>query len=543
MRGQDGRSRLDNDDDEQRRWDEACRREEALRNLLNRNPDGMKRRDVTDLAWELGLSRATTYRMIRLFRAGGTVTSLMDRTRGRRDGFRTLDKDREEIIRQTIASFYLKPTRPPFSKLCRQVQVSCAKAGLETPNWRTIKARVEDIDLQTRGQQRGETEIVKATTPTPGGYRASRPLEIVQIDHTKVDAFVVDEETRQPVGRPWLTLALDVFTRMVTGFYLTMEPPSRLSTSLCILHAVFDKTAWLREREIEEAWPIAGLPESVHVDNGADFRSRAFERACRDEGVKIIWRPRGEPHFGGHIERLIGTQMGPIHLLPVSTSSNIQDRREYDSRRHAAPTLRELERYIALEIAGQYHQIIHSTLRRPPIAVWREHESEIKLRLPQDRMKFWISFLPEDERTLRPDGIHLNNIRYWSSALTADVGRCKGRLQVKYDPRDLSRIFVRRPSGSFVDARYADLTLAPISLREAVAARKALNSQGKREVDTRAIVRTAVAQRELVERATKTTVQIRRSGGSQNSNVDEGGWGSLRGVDSSKPVPFVEDTD
>ena len=130
---------LDNDDDEQRRWDEACRREEAVRNLLNRNPDGMKRRDVTDLAWELGLSRATTYRMIRLFRAGGTVTSLMDRTRGRRDGFRTLDKDREEIIRQTIASSLSKPTRPPFSKLCRQVQVSCAKAGLETPNWRTIK--------------------------------------------------------------------------------------------------------------------------------------------------------------------------------------------------------------------------------------------------------------------------------------------------------------------------------------------------------------------------------------------------------------------
>ena len=94
-----------------------------------------------------------------------------------------------------------------------------------------------------------------------------------------------------------------------------------------------------------------------------------------------------------------------------------------------------------------------STLRRPPLAVWREHESAMTLRLPQDRMKFWISFLPEDERTLRPDGIHLNNIRYWSPALTADLGRGKGRLLVKYDPRDLSRIFVRRPSGNFVDAR------------------------------------------------------------------------------------------
>ncbi|MFC0810458.1 hypothetical protein ACFHWW_34340, partial [Ensifer sp. P24N7] len=65
-------------------------------------------------------------------------------------------------------------------------------------------------------------------------------------------------------------------------FYLTMDAPSRLSTSLCLLHSVFDKSAWLREREITEALPVAGLPETLHVDNGADFRSRAFKR----EGVR-----------------------------------------------------------------------------------------------------------------------------------------------------------------------------------------------------------------------------------------------------------------
>ena len=139
------------------------------------------------------------------------------------------------------------------------------KSGTSPPNWRTIKARLEDIDLERRGQAARRKEIVKATTATPGEYPASRPLEIVQIDHTKADVFVVDEETREPVGRPWLTLALDVCTRMVPGFYLTMEPPSRLSTSLCLLHSVFDKSAWLREREIHEAWPIAGLPETLHV--------------------------------------------------------------------------------------------------------------------------------------------------------------------------------------------------------------------------------------------------------------------------------------
>jgi putative transposase len=142
------------------------------------------------------LSRATVYRMIRLFRTGGTVTSLMDRTRGRREGFRTLDKEREEIIRQTIAGFYLKATKPPFSKLCRQVLVTCEKAGLQKPNWRTIKARVEDVDLQTRGRRRGEGEIIKATTPTPGDYRASRTLEIVHRPLMQKNHAVADKSPR-----------------------------------------------------------------------------------------------------------------------------------------------------------------------------------------------------------------------------------------------------------------------------------------------------------------------------------------------------------
>ena len=66
--------------------------------------------------------------------------------------------------------------------------------------------------------------------------------------------------------------------------------------------------------------------------------------------IAIVWRPPGEPHFGGHIERLIGTQMGKLHLLPGTTFSNTVERGEYDPRRHSALTLRELERYIALDI-------------------------------------------------------------------------------------------------------------------------------------------------------------------------------------------------
>ncbi|MBW9054627.1 DDE-type integrase/transposase/recombinase [Rhizobium mesosinicum] len=523
-------------------WDEACRRAEAVREFLKHRTGKMTAADVALLANELDISRATAYRLIKLFRAGGTVISLVDRRRGRPDGHRVLDDKREEIIRNTISRYYLTRNRPSVSQLVRDVQTSCLSAGLRPPHRRTIQARLEDIDLQKRAKRRGESDVVKDTKAVPGVFAASRPLQIVQVDHTKADVFVVDEETRLPIGRPWLTLAMDVCSRMVTGFYLTMDAPSRLSTSLCLLHSVFDKSAWLREREIGEPWPVAGLPETLHVDNGADFRSRAFKRGCEDAGIAIEWRPPAEPRFGGHIERLIGTQMGKLHLLPGTTFSNPQELGEYDSKRHSALTLRELERYIALDIVGTYHQSIHSSLGRPPIAVWREHEDQIPLRLPQDRMRFWLTFLPEQERTLRPTGIHLFGLRYWSAALTADVGGTKRRLLVKYDPRDMSRIFVRRPSGNFVEARYADLTLPSVTLHEALAARRTLLAKGRQEVSTRTIVATAIEQRKLVDAAVKKTAAARRGRpSSAKTRVDDGGWGSLRGVDSSKPVAFDED--
>lgn len=525
------------DDIDEGLWNEASGRARVLRRYLKDNPRQTSAADIARLADELDLSRASVFRLIKLFREGGTVASLVERKRGRPTGHRTLDVAREEFVHTAIHKHYLKRTRPSISQLVRDVQADCLSAGLKPPHRRTIVARLEDVDLRERARRRGERRIEKATTAVPGTFRPARPLDVVQIDHTKADVFVVDEETREPVGRPWLTLAMDVYSRMVTGFYLTMDAPSRLSTSLCLLHSVFDKSGWLKERDIVEPWPVAGLPDSVHVDNGADFRSLAFKRGCEDAGIAIEWRPPGTPHFGGHIERLIGTQMGRLHLLPGTTFSNKQDLGDYDPKRHAALTLRELEQYIALDIVGSYHQSIHSTLGRPPLAVWREHEGEIPLRLPEDRLRFWLAFLPEQERTLRPTGIHLFGLRYWSAALSADVGRTKRRLLVKYDPRDMSRVFVRRPSGSFVEARYADLTLPQVTLHEAIAARRALKEKGRREVGTRAIVRTVLEQRELVEAAAKKTATAKRG----RSRPDKRELGTLRGIDSSKPIPFVEE--
>ena len=53
-------------------WDEACRRADALREFLRRNPDGATAANVSGLAAGMNVSQATAYRLIKLFRVGGT---------------------------------------------------------------------------------------------------------------------------------------------------------------------------------------------------------------------------------------------------------------------------------------------------------------------------------------------------------------------------------------------------------------------------------------------------------------------------------------
>jgi putative transposase len=530
-----------NDDDplrsEESGWLEACHREAAIRELLGRS-DGrrLKMGDVEETALQLGVSQATLYRLVRAYRQTPSVEALQPRQRGRQKGARVLDKPRHDLIRKTIREVYLKPQRPTLAHLVGQIHLRFAQQGWPLPDRRTIKARVDDIDRRVTARKRRDEPAIKATTPVPGEYRASRPLEVIQIDHTLVDLTIVDEETRAPLKRPWLTLAIDVFTRMVAGFHLSMDPPSRLSISLCLLLAVYDKSAWLKEREIDASWPIAGLPESFHVDNGADFRSKAFVHGCRNSGVDIVWRPPNQPHYGGHIERLIGTMMGEIHLLPGTSFGNPIERGDYDSKKNAAMSLRELECYLGWEIAGCYHERIHSGLQRSPLGVWREQEAQVKLRMPHDRMTFWVSFLPEERRKLRPDGVWLHGLPYWSNVLSADLGAAKRELLVKYDPRDISSIFIQRPSGRFIEARTRDLAFPSISLREWNRQRAQVRAKAKAERNPNQWLSTAQAKRRIVDEAIQKTAQARRSPQrNQKSSVDDEGFGSLTGVDSRIP--------
>ena len=80
------------------RWREGFRRHEAIRGLLERHSGLLRTADVKDVAWDLGVSQATLYRLITTYKTTGTVEALMPRTSGRPAGLRLLDKKVEALI-------------------------------------------------------------------------------------------------------------------------------------------------------------------------------------------------------------------------------------------------------------------------------------------------------------------------------------------------------------------------------------------------------------------------------------------------------------
>ena len=180
-------------------WEVARQRADAIRAFLDQRGDDGTTADVAALAVELEVSQATAYRLIALFRIDDSVMALVDRKRGRPAGHRVLDEARDQLVRDTIRTVYLTRNRPPVSELVRQVWARCMQVGLKPPHRRTIVARLKDIDVQHRARRQGEDKIIKATSAVPGAFRTERPLEVIQIDHTKADIFVVDEKTRLPL--------------------------------------------------------------------------------------------------------------------------------------------------------------------------------------------------------------------------------------------------------------------------------------------------------------------------------------------------------
>lgn len=280
------------------------------------------------------------------------------------------------------------------------------------------------------------------------GPRPTRPLERVEIDHTTLDLFIIDSETKLPVGRPTVTVIIDKYSRMIVGMHVGFDPPGYLSVMLCLLHAITPKKYIETDfPSVENKWNTYGIPEQIIVDNAREFYSEDFEDACLQLGMLPSYSPIKHPWYKASIERFFGTQNRRLlHNQPGTTFSNIVDREDYDPKKNAVISFAAFMEMLHIWIVDVYSQDLHRGLGDIPAQVWEKGIKEFPPTLPRRKQELRILVGQIEQRKISHSGIKLFNLTYNDERLALLRRELRGKkAKLKFNPDDLSIIYVHNP--------------------------------------------------------------------------------------------------
>lgn len=373
----------------------------------------------------------------------------------------------EKVLEAAVASLLANPglrlqdVQTEVETEVHALRTSLKLPDLKAPSYGTLYNRFNELSERQKAEARLGKRPAKLLHGISQGSLTdvNYPLALVQVDHLELPVVVVDEVDRIDIGKAWITVLIDVFSRCLAGYYITLESPGNLSLGLALAHAVLPKTPTLGVLPYRAQWPVHGLMSALHADNAGEFHGNMLERAAGEYGIDLMYRKVKNPNYGGHIESYLGTLSDQLKQLPGATREGPAALGDTDPRETAAMTLDELERYV-LNLVIEYHNRPHSGIgNMAPIAKFmagmrgEDGATPIgRLRRPTDEKKFRLDFLPCDERCVHPKGIVWDHIWYvddtlqrWVNSIDPKNRDEKRKFLVRRDPRDLSRLYFWDP--------------------------------------------------------------------------------------------------
>jgi transposase InsO family protein len=315
-----------------------------------------------------------------------------------------------------------------------QLKLACEERGVSTPSYKTfcravLKRPAHEQTLKRKGRRASyqvETFHWDLTLKTP--RHGDRPFEVVHIDHTELDVECVTG-SGQVLGRPWLTLLTDAFSRRVLAFYLTFDPPSYRSCMMVLRECV---------RRFNR------IPQILIVDGGREFASTYFETLLARYECTKKTRPPAKARFGSICERMFGAANSRfIHNLRGNTqiTRNVrQVTKSVDPKGLATWSLTELHRRLS-----EYLYEVHDTIKHPALGCSPREAYDAAIisggsrarRMVAYNEEFLMMTLPTTAKgaaKVTPSrGVKINHIYYWCEAFRQMVDEL---IPVRYDPFD-----------------------------------------------------------------------------------------------------------
>ena len=375
---------------------------------------------------------------------GSEVLALVPQTAARGNRTARLSDEQEQWLTRIIESEWRSHVAVNYKACHKKLVVACKAAGIKPPSYPTLIERIKAVeDDKSRRSRHGKRmayqmsefiDVLHIDTPPHG----SRPFQYVHIDHTQLDIELISSRTGKPLGRPWLSFAVDAYSRRIVALYLTFDPPSYQSVMMTIRDMVRR---------------FGRLPEFVVVDNGRDFMSTAFEAFLQAMKVHLRFRPAGQPRHGAVLERMFGrANTEYIHNLSGNTKATKSVRMTTGKHlpvNFAEWTLESMYHGISYWATEYYDQNRHPALDMSPREAFQRGLAQGGARAQRQiifNQDFLIATCPPVDRsgvrTVHPQrGVKVNEMLYWHADFR-DPRYTGQSWPVRYDPWDASSVYV-----------------------------------------------------------------------------------------------------
>lgn len=418
---------------------------------------------------------STLRRWLRDFRDGGFVAvALCSNTKGRGNRNPRKSGDAWALVNQHVGR-YASANRDSRAMVYRDYRSALeerngerAAAGLElieSVSYQTFRKHMDKTldPFAVMAGRHGAEAARRKFGIIHGREPVGRPLELVEMDEWRVSLQVLmaksgiwetlDDEQRDMVGeigRVWVSAAIDSATRCILALRFTMAP-SAASALATLEMVVTDKSAIAGAAGCRSPWNMHGVPEVVCMDNGPSFRAEQVKVAIAALGASYHFPPAGRPELRAQIERVFGTfQQEYSRYFQGQTFSNVVDKGDYDSEKHASLNLETLNRTLVRYVVDAYHNRPHSELAgATPIQTWNRLVGQFGVVPPPDSDTRRHIFGIPCQRRISGRGIRILGIHYQSRELQ-ELRRKVGEVTVKVGRWDLGMVSVQTPGGGWI---------------------------------------------------------------------------------------------
>ena len=346
----------------------------------------------------------------------------------------------------------------------------------ELPTYRQFcywlgKARETERDLVARFGERRHALRTRAVLGS-SEHLSRGPNDLYLIDATVGDIYLLSSLNRKHViGRPVIYLVVDHFSRMIVGFYVGLEGPSWVGSMMALENAFTDKVAFCAKYGIEitpEEWPCHYIPRAITADRG-EMIAIPSDHLVSAFGLRISNTPPFRADFKSFVElqfRLSNEQ--GIRRQP-GWVDKLAGRGDPDYRLDATLDLYHFNR-LMIELVLHNNRArrlmslvppdypLSDDMDPVPLDLWKwGMETRVGIGRTMDRDRVRVNLLPSEEATATPEGITVNGLHYDSATgrergwFLRVPGRERVRVSVAYDPRDVSKVYLRLDNGRTIE--------------------------------------------------------------------------------------------